>query len=154
MAVKDFKLTNNQDTDMFGGGAMDVTYNNQGDVEMIDGVYYLNQEVQKDLLTQKREDNLYEEYGSYVRNLVGDAVEDTIFRSFVIYVINETLSRLSEQQGLAQNDYDFDSSQLFDSIQNISVERIDNSPTQYTVTVYVTTKSGEVLPISFPFSGS
>jgi len=139
----DLKLTNVSDNIWFGRSQMDITYDGLGNPDLVQGYQYFNQMVQKDILTAKKDTNLYPQYGSNVRDVLGDAVEDTITRSFIMNTITQALQRIVYNQQNLLNTYNFDATELLDSIQNIMIRQNDKVKTQYDITLYLNTKAGQ-----------
>jgi len=148
--VQDFKVLNTQNNDRFGGSRMDIVYDGTGDVTMINGVNMLNQSLQKTILTSLRDTNLYPLYGSEIRLVIGQPLDDTVVRSFLIQTISEACDRYIEQQEIARREFEFTDAELMDSLHNITIEKQQLKETVYLVTVYINTVAGTTVPISFP----
>ena len=144
----DFQLLNVEDTKWFGNGSMDIDYDNLGNVVLVQGVYFLNQGIQKNIMTVLRDTNLYPQYGSEVDNLKGKKLDDSIVKSYLVRVIIDALDRATVRQNESVLDFTYVDEEIFDSLMNIQLQQDTKQKTKYNVTVSVLTKQGET---SFSF---
>lgn len=141
----DFQLMNVQDQQWFGNvnAGMDVEYDNLGQVKLVEGVYFLNQNIQKNVMTVKRDTNLYPAYGSVVDGLKGQKIEDSVVRSYMLRAITEALADVTSRQETSQEEFDYTDEELYDSLLNVQIVQSQSQKTKYDVSVSVLTKSGE-----------
>lgn len=141
----DLQLMNVEDEQWFGNvdAGMDIEYDNLGEAKVVEGVYFLNQNIQKNVMTVKRDTNLYPAYGSVVDGLKGQKIEDSIVRSYMLRAITEVLDDITSRQETSQEEFDYTDEELYDSLLNVQIVQSEQEKTKYNIGVSVLTKSGQ-----------
>ena len=141
--MKDLKLTHVSEPDLFGQGRMDISYNNLGDVEIVEGLDFLNQGIQKLVMTSARFEHLYPDYGAYIHNIVQQKFGDSITKSFAIRAIESAIDSYISLQVTSEQTFTYEDTEIVIDVQNIMIQQESTDRSKYFLQVYLNTKEGQ-----------
>ena len=127
----------------------DVTYNSDGDMNMVGSEYLLVQNVEKRIITKLDSNTFHPEVGTDIHKIIGSKIIDMeLLKSNIVDQINVTLQKLKEeQQSLVSSGRAVSSGELLDQIYGVDVKGTDD-PTTILVIVTFTARSGKTLEYS------
>jgi hypothetical protein len=141
--MQDFKLTNANGENVFAG-PLDIDYDANGQMVMIEGVYMLDQVLKKDSMTKYGASALFPQYGLAIGAVRGGKIFPTLLGSLLV-------GEMKRMVGLVQSAINSVSTALpeekITGVSDVLIQMPSGDPRSIQITTSVKTLSGQAAPL-------